>query len=1170
MRLVAAPHPFKTEIVDAVVPDGLTISEMIEHSQFDPVLAAHSHVWINDHYVPQDKWHLVRPKIGTTLILRAYPQGGGGGGKSPLKTVLLIAVMIAAPYAGAYLAGAAGFTAGTAAFTVSAAIGSAVVSAAGNMLINAIAPVRPPSMAGLSGTGTQRDSPTMFIDGARNAERPFGVIPSVLGVHRNVPPLGVKSYTETIGDEQYLRMLVVWGYGPLKIEDIKIGETAISEFDGVQIETREGRVGDAAITLIPDSVDQDDMSILLTQAAGWQRRSAPVNADELSIDVTFGQGLVKFGKFEGTRQKQSVSMQIQYREIGSGTWLTPTFTAKTVKNAWVSGDKVTFTHRRTSAIRHGFRWDVAARGDYEIRTRRTTSDSTSDKIYDIFSWTAIRSITDEPPISFEHPLAVTALVIKATDQLNRAVDELNATTSSYVNSYQGGSVWAEAVSSNPADLYRHVFQGNANARGLVDARLDIEKLQDWHDFNVANGFEFNMIRDFQSSVWDTAADIAAAGRGSPSQNDGKWSVVFDEEQTVPVQHFTPRNSWGFEAEKKFPDQPHAFRVRFNNREKDWRQDERIVYADGYTSANAEDFDGLDGPGITDPDHIWKFARFSLAQAELRPERWMFNTDFEYIVARRGDLVIITHDVLLVGLASGRIKSVSVDGSSNVTGIVSDEVLTMESGKDYGISIRTVTDAEITAQVVTSVGGQTTITFTTPIPAASAPVAGDLFGFGILGSETIEGLLLSIEPMGELSARLTCIPASPAVYSSDTGSIPAFDSKLTALPGVPVAIIANVRSDESVLQLGAGNTIIPHIAISVDAVNDPAVALDVQIRSTGTDEPFYDANVPGIAGTDYLVNGIEEREYYDLRVRWRDSEGSLRTPGPWTYHYGHAVIGQTEAPAALINPTISAFGGQAFIRWERPSELDVRFGGEVRFRHSPETAPSLAEWVESTSIGEAAKGDSLFATLPLKPGTYLARVFDKGGRQSADFSTMATKQASVLEYADVDTIDEAPLLSGVHNGTYNDGGILELVGAGLIDDIPDFDAIPDLDYYGGVVPSGTYTFALGFDLTTVKRVRLTSRVTAINENVLDLIDDRTELIDDWVDFDGTESAQCDCQVWARHTDDDPAGSPTWTEWQRLDSAEFFARGFQFKAELTSNDPAFNIEVSTLGVDVEEIV
>jgi hypothetical protein len=64
---------------------------------------------------------------------------------------------------------------------------------------------------------------------------------------------------------------------------------------------------------------------------------------------------------------------------------------------------------------------------------------------------------------------------------------------------------------------------------------------------------------------------------------------------------------------------------------------------------------------------------------------------------------------------------------------------------------------------------------------------------------------------------------------------------------------------------------------------------------------------------------------------------------------------------------------------------------------------------------------------------------------------------------------------------------------------------------------------------------------------------------------------DAIVYVRHTDDDPAGtSPAWSAWERLDSAEFDARGFEFRVDLSTEDAAFNIAVSELGIDAEELV
>ena len=46
--------------------------------------------------------------------------------------------------------------------------------------------------------------------------------------------------------------------------------------------------------------------------------------------------------------------------------------------------------------------------------------------------------------------------------------------------------------------------------------------------------------------------------------------------------------------------------------------------------------------------------------------------------------------------------------------------------------------------------------------------------------------------------------------------------------------------------------------------------------------------------------------------------------------------------------------------------------------------------------------------------------------------------------------------------------------------------------------------------------------------------------------------------------------TWKLHQRLDSAEFEARGFDFQLRMASKDPGFNIVVSELSIDIEEVM
>jgi hypothetical protein len=162
--------------------------------------------------------------------------------------------------------------------------------------------------------------------------------------------------------------------------------------------------------------------------------------------------------------------------------------------------------------------------------------------------------------------------------------------------------------------------------------------------------------------------------------------------------------------------------------------------------------------------------------------------------------------------------------------------------------------------------------------------------------------------------------------------------------------------------------------------------------------------------------------------------------------------------------------------------------------------------------------------------------------------------------------------GTHSSTYVDGVDLQLGSDTLFDAATgNFDDAAGLfDYFGGVAAAGTYDFAAGMDLGVVSRVRLTSLIAASAVNVSTSFDETAGLFDDAAGlFDGTEGAPVDAWVEARETDDDPAGTPTWSAWKRLDAAEFVARGFDFRARLTSGDLNYTIKITQLRVAAEQI-
>jgi hypothetical protein len=251
--------------------------------------------------------------------------------------------------------------------------------------------------------------------------------------------------------------------------------------------------------------------------------------------------------------------------------------------------------------------------------------------------------------------------VKASDQFNGTLDDFTVlATTVCLDWVAGSSAWVSRPTNNPASLFRYLLQGPFNKRPQTDAKINLVALAAWHEYCLGQGFAFNLYCDYQGSIYDMLVNLSASGRSSPTYRDGKYTVITDAEQTTICQHFTPRTSWGFSSTKAFYTPPHAFRVTMADEAQDYNTEEVFVYDDGYNSTNATLFEEMKLIGCTSHHDSWKQGRFHLAQLRLRPETFKINVDIENIVSSRGDLVRVTHDIPLWGVASGRIKSFPQD------------------------------------------------------------------------------------------------------------------------------------------------------------------------------------------------------------------------------------------------------------------------------------------------------------------------------------------------------------------------------------------------------------------------------------------------------------------------------------------------------------------------------
>lgn len=899
VRAVGMANPFGASRIDVVVPAGLSIAEILgqalaDHPDF--VLRRDFIVHLDGHVVPERLWSRVRVKSGVTLTFALRLQDGNAW-RTALSLVVAVAGFVFAGPLGSALAGSALGLAVGISTGVATALAGAGIMLAGTMALNALFPVRAPEQINNPVPGSLNS-----IQGARNQADLFGPIPFVLGRHRQAPRIVLPPFTEVAGNDQYLRFGVCWGYGPIDVSDMRIGDTPLSSYAEVEIEHHVGYASDGEIVLYPGPIDEQTLQIELKNVDGWQYRTTTDDTDEIAVDIAAPKGMYYIDEGSGKVAPYGVLVSAQYSVAGAGDW-------QGIGTFNVGGS--------VDPVRMSMRIPVP-RGKYDVRLFKFSADANNERFFDQIIWTALRSFRRVPPITFPHPLCITVVRIKATGQLSGVVDTLNGLCQSLLLAFNGATWVPNTASQWPSDLFRYVLQGPMNARPVADDRIDLGNLQAWWVYCVNNGFKFNQVVSTVGSIWDKLCDIAAAGRAVPTFIDGKFGVIWDRPTDTIVQHFTPRNSWAFQLQRTYAQQPHGWRVNFINEDNGFTSDERIVYDDGYDASNATLFEGMQFPGVTDPALIWKHGRFHIAQSRLRPEKISLNAGWDQLVCTRGDRVAVTHDVMLIGLASGRVKSVA--GQT----VTLDETVTIESGKTYGISFRLPGDQRIIVRSVdpdTLTGEQNVIEVFGDL---SLVEPGVLFGFGETGREYSVYRVQGIKHQKDLIATLTLVDDAPAISMADQGAIPAYTPNVTIPPDPLTLAPQDFRYKEAVD--GEGNSVRAIIKLSWLAVRQGKIdtsELEVA-RGAGAWRRIGVYRYPQMA-VDWP---LESADVWSFRVRFVFDDGTV---SKWTLLNNLTLLGLTAPPPDVLGIRGAVYvDSNGSISWDevvdyRPIRYAVRKG-----------------------------------------------------------------------------------------------------------------------------------------------------------------------------------------------------------------------------------------------------
>jgi hypothetical protein len=123
--------------------------------------------------------------------------------------------------------------------------------------------------------------------------------------------------------------------------------------------------------------------------------------------------------------------------------------------------------------------------------------------------------------------------------------------------------------------------------------------------------------------------------------------------------------------------------------------------------------------------------------------------------------------------------------------------------------------------------------------------------------------------------------------------------------------------------------------------------------------------------------------------------------------------------------------------------------------------------------------------------------------------------------------------------------------------------------GDVPTVGYYYFTdQSLDLGALYTSRVTGSISSTGVSVKDLFDIATGYFDSTSGlFDGTDISDTNAVIETRITQDDPTGTPTWGAWSPFFIGDYFARGLEFRAKLTSSNTSHNVQIDELTVTVD---
>ena len=673
---------------------------------------------------------------------------------------------------------------------------------------------------------------------------------------------------------------------------------------------------------------------------------------------------------------------------------------------------------------------MVAGNRYSIRARQIDGFGDERIVFGDLTLAGVATISASAiAINLRHPHTLMELRVRANDQVSGVLEEISCLATSYLWTYSAG-VWTYQLSRSPAWALWEILTGSMNKRPVLASKIDVASFEAWanlcattHPSTGEARAEFDMVVDFNTTVFALAQTVTAAGRATLTPGDGVLRVVIDEPKVTPVQVFTPHNSKSFKGSRTFVEAPHALRAKFMSRDS-WKVEEVVVYNDGYSAANATVFENIELPGVTRPSQVWCDGRYRMAQGIHRQEVWTLEVDLENLICTRGDLVHVAHDVPKLGGLPARIKDVQYTGPLATQWTLTEPLDLQGTPSAFGYTIRSGNGVVHQGQFGTQIDAYTV----TPATPVAGIAVGDLHVWGEMAHITYPFLVAAINPQADLAATLSLVPyAGDAIFGADVGTIPPYvpvvDDDLSQIAPPPISAV-------NVLQRIVYLNRRPLLSVTFDWANYIAstfVAYEVwltwDLNTTGLWQLLGRTNAPNfqwLMDIDLAAFPNYPGSSFCVKVLGVNAFGGKRTLAE-TAATCDELLGDTAAPAAPPYFELDLKRDTITLNWEHPNEPDIDF---YEVRYDPNIVD--ASYAQSTIVAPQIAYPTRSMDIPARLGTYFIKTVDTSGNRSIEFASAFTPGDNVWQLNAIATWDDAPTWAGIKDNFMLSGTSLETI------------------------------------------------------------------------------------------------------------------------------------------------